>query len=70
MITAPGHATEILASRVEGRSGYDITGGKIGRVEVITLDRQSDRIMFAALQFGGMWRVGRMFYPVHVPSQL
>jgi len=45
MTTAPGHATEILASRVEGRSVYDITGGKIGRV-------------------------GRMFYPVHVPSRL
>lgn len=67
MTTAPGHATEILPSRVWGRSVYDMTGGKIGRVEVIVLDRQSDSIMCAALRFGGMWRVGKMFYPAPCP---
>jgi sporulation protein YlmC with PRC-barrel domain len=64
MTTATGHTTAILASRVKGASVYDVTGEKIGRVEDIILDKQSDRIMFAALGFGGMWGVGRMFYPV------
>jgi hypothetical protein len=44
-----------------------MTGGKIGRVEVIVLDRQSDGIMCAALRFGGMWRVSKMFYPAPCP---
>ena len=64
MTTNTGHTTAILASKVKGTPVYDVTGEKIGRVEDIILDKESDRIMFAALGFGGMWGVGRMFYPV------
>ena len=39
-------------------------GDKIGTVEDIVLDKQSNQIMFAALGFGGVFGVGEKYYPV------
>src|SRR3954470_4586095 len=49
MTTSSGHTTAILASRVKGTSVYNGQGDKIGTVEDVVLDKQSNRIMFAAL---------------------
>ena len=64
MTTATGHTSAILASRVKGTSVYNTTGDKIGTVEDIVLDKQSNQIMFAALGFGGVLGMGEKYYPV------
>ena len=64
MSTATGHTSAILASKVKGTSVYNTSGDKIGHVEDIVLDKQSDHIMFAALGFGGVLGVGEKYYPV------
>jgi len=64
MTTASGHTSAILASKVQGTSVYNTAGEKIGHVEDVVLDKQSDQIMFAALGFGGVLGVGEKYYPV------
>jgi len=64
MTTATGHTSAILASRVKGTSVYNTTGDKIGTVEDVVLDKQSNQIMFAALGFGGVLGMGEKYYPV------
>jgi sporulation protein YlmC with PRC-barrel domain len=64
MTTASGHTSAILASKVKGTGVYSQSGDKIGHVEDVVLDKQSDRIMFAALGFGGVLGVGEKYYPV------
>ena len=64
MTTASGHTSAILASKVKGTAVYNTAGEKIGHVEDVVLDKQSDHIMFAALGFGGVLGMGEKFYPV------
>ena len=64
MTTASGHSSAILASKVQGTNIYNQAGDKIGQVKDIVLDKQSDRILFAALGFGGVLGMGEKFYPV------
>ena len=64
MTTSSGHTTAILASKVKGTNVYNDAGEKIGQVEDIILDKQSNRILFAALGFGGFVGIGEKYYPV------
>jgi sporulation protein YlmC with PRC-barrel domain len=64
MTTPSGHTSAILASRVKGTAVYSDKGDKIGTVEDVVLDKQSNQIMFAALGFGGLLGVGEKYYPV------
>ena len=64
MTTPSGHTSAILASRVNGTNVYNTAGDKIGHVEDVVLDKQSNRIMFAALGFGGFLGIGEKFHPV------
>jgi sporulation protein YlmC with PRC-barrel domain len=64
MTTSSGHTSAILASRVKGTAVYDGSGDKIGTVEDVVLDKTSNRIMFAALGFGGVLGMGEKYYPV------
>jgi sporulation protein YlmC with PRC-barrel domain len=64
MPTASGHTSAILASKVKGTTVYNMQGDKLGQVEDVVLDKQSDHILFAALGFGGMLGMGEKFYPV------
>ena len=54
MTTITGHTSAILASKVKGTPVYSDNGDKIGTVEDVVLDKQSNQIMFAALGFGGL----------------
>ena len=67
MPTATGHTSAILASKVKGTTVYNTAGEKIGRVEDVVLDKQSDHILFAALGFGGVLGMGEKYYPVPWP---
>jgi sporulation protein YlmC with PRC-barrel domain len=64
MPTASGHTKAILASKVQGTPVYNTTGDKIGTVEDVVLDKKSDKIMYAALGFGGMLGIGEKYAPV------
>jgi sporulation protein YlmC with PRC-barrel domain len=64
MTTSSGHTTAILASKVKGTAVYNGSGDKIGTVEDVVLDKQSNQIMFAALGFGGFAGIGEKYYPV------
>lgn len=64
MTTNTGHTSAILASKVKGTAVYSDTGDKIGTVEDIVLDKQSNQILFAALGFGGLFGLGEKYYPV------
>ncbi len=64
MTTNSGHTTAILASKVKGTSVYNDAGDKIGTVEDVVLDKTSNRIMFAALGFGGVLGIGEKYYPI------
>jgi sporulation protein YlmC with PRC-barrel domain len=64
MTTPSGHTSAILASRVKGTSVYNDKGDKIGTVEDIVLDKQTNQILFAALGFGGVFGLGEKYYPV------
>ncbi len=64
MTTASGHTTAILASKVKGTAVYNDSGDKIGTVEDVVLDKESNQIMFAALGFGGVLGMGEKYYPV------
>jgi len=64
MTTASGHTSAILASKVKGTAVYNTSGKKIGHVEDVVLDKQSDQIMFAALGFGGLMGMGEKYAPV------
>ena len=64
MPTGSGHTKAILASKVQGTAVYNTAGDKIGTVEDIVLDKKSDKIIFAALGFGGMLGVGEKYAPV------
>jgi sporulation protein YlmC with PRC-barrel domain len=64
MPTTSGHTKAILASKVTGTSVYNTSGEKIGEVEDIVLDKTTDRIMYAALGFGGILGIGEKYAPV------
>jgi sporulation protein YlmC with PRC-barrel domain len=64
MTTSSGHTSAILASKVKGTPVYSDNGDKIGTVEDVVLDKQSNQILFAALGFGGLLGLGEKYYPV------
>jgi sporulation protein YlmC with PRC-barrel domain len=64
MQTASGHTSAIRASKVKGTNVYNTAGDKIGHVEDVILDKLSDRILFAALGFGGVLGMGEKYAPV------
>ena len=64
MTTSSGHTSAILASKVKGTAVYNGQGERIGTVEDIVLDKQSNQIMFAALGFGGFLGMGEKYHPV------
>ena len=64
MTTSSGHTSAILASKVKGTAVYNGTGDRIGTVEDIVLDKQTNQILFAALGFGGFLGIGEKYHPV------
>ena len=64
MTTASGHTSAIRASRVIGTHVKDPAGQKIGEVEDVVLDKQSNTIMFAVIGFGGFLGVAEKYHPI------
>lgn len=64
MTTGSGHTSAIRVSKVLGTKVQSPTGQKIGKVEDVILDKESNHIMFAVLSFGGFIGVGEKYHPV------
>lgn len=64
MTTASGHTSAIRAKKVTGTNVKDPAGQKIGEVEDIVLDKQSNSIMFAVVSFGGFLGMGEKYHPI------
>jgi sporulation protein YlmC with PRC-barrel domain len=64
MPTATGHTSAIRATKVIGTSVYNAGGDKIGKVEDVVLDKQSNNIMFAVVGFGGFLGMNEKFHPL------
>lgn len=67
MPTVSGHTTAIRASKVKGAAVHNSAGDKIGHVEDVILDKQSNQIMCAAPGFGGFLGMGEKYAPVPWP---
>jgi len=64
MPTATGHTAAIRAKKVLGTNVVDRSGNKIGEVEDVILDKQTNSILFAVISFGGFLGMGEKFHPV------
>lgn len=64
MTTASGHTSAIRAKKVIGTNVKDKSGHKIGEVEDVVLDKQSNNIMFAVVSFGGFLGVAEKYHPL------
>jgi sporulation protein YlmC with PRC-barrel domain len=64
MTTASGHTSAIRAKKVIGTNIKDKSGQKIGEVEDVVLDKQSNSIMFAVVSFGGFLGAGEKYHPI------
>ena len=64
MTTATGHTSAIRAKKVIGTNVKDPSGATIGTVEDIVLDKQSNRIIFAVVGFGGFLGMNEKYHPV------
>jgi sporulation protein YlmC with PRC-barrel domain len=64
MTTSSGHTSAIRVSKVLGTNVRDPAGQKIGEVEDVILDKESNRILFAVLSFGGFLGMAEKYHPL------
>jgi sporulation protein YlmC with PRC-barrel domain len=64
MTTSTGHTSAIRAKKVIGTNVKDRSGNKIGEIEDIILDKQSNNIMFAVVSFGGFLGMSEKYHPL------
>ena len=57
-------ASLIGSDKVEGTNVYRSNGDKIGSIERIMLDKQSGKVAYAVMSFGGVLGLGHDHYPV------
>jgi hypothetical protein len=54
----------ILMSRVKGTPVHNSYGDKIGHIEDLSIARQSGKIRYALMSFGGFLGIGEKFHPL------
>jgi sporulation protein YlmC with PRC-barrel domain len=54
----------ITASRVDGTSVFNKAGDRIGYVKDLSIDKNSGKIVYALLSFGGFLGIGERFHPL------
>jgi len=64
MTTATGHTSAIRAKKVLGTTVKDSAGERLGEIEDVVLDKQSSKILFGVVGFGGVLGVGEKYHPV------
>ena len=64
MPTVSGHTSAIRAKKVLGTKVTDQSGNKIGSIEDVILDKQSNSILFAVVGFGGFLGMAEKYHPI------
>ncbi len=64
MTTPSGHTSAIRAKKVLGTSVKSRGGDKIGKIEDLLRDRQSNNIIIPVVDFGGVWRADKNNHPM------
>jgi sporulation protein YlmC with PRC-barrel domain len=64
MTTRSGHTSAIRATKVLGTKVQNANREKIGEVKDVILDKDSNRILFAVLSFGGFLGAGEKYHPL------
>jgi len=64
MVTESGHTSAIRARKVIGTNVSDPSGRKIGEIEDVILDKQSNNILFAVVGFGGFLGMAEKYHAV------
>jgi len=64
MPTTSGHTTAIRARKVLGTKVTDPSGKKIGEIEDVVLDKQSNNILFVVVGFGGFLGMAEKYHPI------
>jgi hypothetical protein len=54
----------IAAGKVNGTNVYDATGGKIGSIYDVMLDKASGKADYAIMSFGGFLGIGERYHPL------
>jgi sporulation protein YlmC with PRC-barrel domain len=63
----PSQKTErslILASRVTGKNVFNNEGEHLGYVDDLSIERNSGKVIYAIMSFGGFLRLNEKFHPV------
>jgi sporulation protein YlmC with PRC-barrel domain len=56
--------TAIAADRVEGTEVYNTKGDHLGEVEDVIIDKQSGKVAYAVMSFGGFLGIGEKYHPI------
>jgi sporulation protein YlmC with PRC-barrel domain len=64
MTTPSGHTSAIRAKKVMGTNVNDPRGKKIGTIEDVVLDKESNNVMFAVVGFGGFLGMAEKYHPI------
>jgi sporulation protein YlmC with PRC-barrel domain len=64
MTSATGRTSAIRAKKVIGENVTDLAGKRIGQVEDVVLDEQSNSILFALVGFGGFLGANEKYHPI------
>ena len=54
----------IASDKVEGTAVYRSNGEKIGRIERVMIGKQSGKVGYAVMSFGGFMGIGEDYYPL------
>jgi hypothetical protein len=58
----------IGSDKVEGTNVYDANAQKIGSIERVMIEKQSGKVSYAVLSFGGFLGIGNDHYPLPWPT--
>jgi sporulation protein YlmC with PRC-barrel domain len=60
-----GETRSVIASdKVEGTAVYRPNGDKLGRIERVMIDKETGKVAYALMSFGGFMGIGRDYYPL------
>ncbi len=63
--TATGETNRLIASnKVEGTAVYNRDGDKLGSVYNFMVDKQSGKVEYAVMSFGGFLGIGEEYHPL------
>jgi len=54
----------ISADKVEGTSVYNPEGEKLGSIEGVMIDKQTGKVAYAVMSFGGFLGIGEKYHPL------